>query len=119
MFDAHGGDGDPFELKHDFGGLVDVEFLVQYLVLGHAHRHAELTGNLGNISLLARAAGLGLIDDAEAAAAADAYRSLRRHQHALRLDGADSKLPAEAIAAEIAAVRSLWHSVFGDAGHRR
>ncbi len=119
MFDAHGGEGDPFDLKQDFGGLVDVEFLVQFLVLGHAHRHAELTANRGNISLLASAAQLGLIDEAEAAAAADAYRNLRRRQHELRLDGDDSKLPAAAIEAEIAAVRTLWRSVFGDAGHRR
>ena len=48
-------------LKHDRGGIVDVEFIVQYLVLGHAHRHAELTGNIGNMALLKLAAGLGLI----------------------------------------------------------
>ena len=34
-----------FDLKHDAGGMVDVEFAVQYLVLAHAHRHPELTRN--------------------------------------------------------------------------
>ena len=56
MIDAHGTKGDQrdtvFGLKHDPGGLVDVEFVVQFLVLGYSHRHAELTGNLGNIALL-------------------------------------------------------------------
>jgi hypothetical protein len=34
-----------FDLKHDPGGMVDVEFAVQYLVLAHAHQHPELTRN--------------------------------------------------------------------------
>ena len=41
-----------FDIKHDRGGIVDVEFIVQYLVLGFAHRHPELTGNIGNLALL-------------------------------------------------------------------
>jgi glutamate-ammonia-ligase adenylyltransferase len=35
-----------FDIKHDRGGLIDVEFIVQYLVLGHAHDTPSLTGNL-------------------------------------------------------------------------
>ncbi|MCB1887930.1 MAG: bifunctional [glutamate--ammonia ligase]-adenylyl-L-tyrosine phosphorylase/[glutamate--ammonia-ligase] adenylyltransferase [Rhodocyclaceae bacterium] len=118
MFDAHGGEREQFNLKHDFGGLVDVEFLVQYLVLGHAHDHPGLTENLGNIALLARAASLGLIEPAQADAAADAYRSLRKHQHALRLASGQSSLSRDRISGEITAVRTLWQAVFGDAGHR-
>jgi glutamate-ammonia-ligase adenylyltransferase len=45
-----------FDLKHDAGGLVDVEFIIQYLVLGYSHQHEALTGNLGNIALLGIAA---------------------------------------------------------------
>ena len=36
---------------------------MQFLVLGYAHRHAELTGNIGNLALLKLAGGLGLIPD--------------------------------------------------------
>jgi glutamate-ammonia-ligase adenylyltransferase len=64
MADAHATRGDLrelFDLKHDPGGLVDVEFIVQYLVLGHSHAHPELTGNKGNIALLKMAADAGLI----------------------------------------------------------
>ena len=39
MREAHPNDSGLFDLKHDRGGIVDVEFIVQYLVLGHAHRH--------------------------------------------------------------------------------
>ena len=41
-----------FDLKHDPGGMVDIEFAVQYLVLAHAHDHPALTRNAGNIALL-------------------------------------------------------------------
>jgi glutamate-ammonia-ligase adenylyltransferase len=65
MMDSHATRGDlretVFDLKHDPGGLVDVEFIVQYLVLGHSHAHPELTGNKGNIALLKMAADAGLI----------------------------------------------------------
>ncbi|MBP7423224.1 MAG: bifunctional [glutamate--ammonia ligase]-adenylyl-L-tyrosine phosphorylase/[glutamate--ammonia-ligase] adenylyltransferase, partial [Sulfuritalea sp.] len=64
MMDSHATRGDlretVFDLKHDPGGLVDVEFIVQYLVLGHSHAHHELTGNKGNIALLKMAADAGL-----------------------------------------------------------
>ena len=41
--------------------MVDVEFAVQYLVLAHAHEHAALTRNAGNIALLRIAGELGLV----------------------------------------------------------
>ena len=50
-----------FDLKHDVGGMVDVEFAVQYVVLAHAHEHPALTGNLGNIALLRIAGELALV----------------------------------------------------------
>src|SRR5262249_38636194 len=39
MFAGHPNPGDRFDLKHDRGGMVDVEFTVQYLVLRHSHAH--------------------------------------------------------------------------------
>src|SRR5690606_28998647 len=41
-----------FDLKHDRGGMVDVEFVTQYLVLAHSRQHPVLIDNLGNITLL-------------------------------------------------------------------
>jgi glutamate-ammonia-ligase adenylyltransferase len=114
MYDAHASKSDThFGLKHDPGGIIDVEFIVQYLVLGHAHRHASLTGNLGNIALLRMAGELGLIDPAQAAAAGNAYREYRRLQHARRLS-ATPKAPVERdqVETHIAAVRALWQAVF-------
>src|SRR4029434_8616280 len=70
-----------FDLKHDAGGMVDVEFSVQYLILAHAHTHAALTRNAGNIALLGVAAELGLVPSGLAHDVANAYREYRRLQH--------------------------------------
>ena len=116
MKDAHGtkpGEAKTcFNLKHDSGGLIDVEFAVQYLVLGYSHRHRELTGNLGNIALLNIAAGLGLIPPGLAEKVRNAYRHYRRVQHALRLDDGGRCVVPESVKEQIAAVCELWRVVF-------
>jgi [glutamine synthetase] adenylyltransferase / [glutamine synthetase]-adenylyl-L-tyrosine phosphorylase len=104
-----------FDVKHGRGGIVDVEFIVQYLVLGFSHEHAALTGNIGNLALLRLAAALGLIPESAAAAAHEAYRSFRKIQHALRLQGERyARVPVEQVAAQTQAVRDLWLQVFGN-----
>jgi glutamate-ammonia-ligase adenylyltransferase len=88
--------------------MIDVEFAVQYLVLAHAHRHPDLTRNLGNIALLRMAGDLGLMDKDLSVRAGDAYREFRRLQHALRLNGAQyARVPAQQVAQHRAAVEAL------------
>ena len=119
MLDGHPNPTDLFDIKHDRGGLVDVEFAVQYLVLAHAHRHPEMTANIGNIALLRQAGELGLISSDLGQAAGDAYRELRRRQHALKLQGLDhARAEHGGLAQEINAVKSLWGYVFGDTSNR-
>ena len=117
MVDAHASNSaTEFDLKHDQGGIVDVEFIVQYLVLGYASQHPSLTGNLGNIALLRMAAELGLIEPQQAEAAGNAYREYRRLQHAKRLSATPkARVPREEIEKHIAAVNTLWQAVFGTA----
>jgi glutamate-ammonia-ligase adenylyltransferase len=108
-----------FDLKHDPGGMVDVEFIVQYLVLRHSADHPSLTGNIGNIALLARSGAIGLVPQALAGTAADAYRAYRRIQHQVRLQGAESaRVDPAPHAAARAAVEALWRHVFGVAWHQ-
>jgi len=114
MFEGHPNSGDRFDLKHDRGGLVDVEFAVQYLVLAHAHAHPEMAANLGNIALLRRAGELGLIPGDIGLAAGDAYRELRRRQHAMKLQGLEhARAEHGGLTQEILAVKALWANVFG------
>lgn len=113
MLAAHPNHSALFDVKHDRGGIVDVEFAVQYLVLCHAHRHPELTANSGNIALLNAMGTLGLIDAALAATVAIAYRQYRAWQHALKLQGESrTRVPHAQAADHIAAVDALWNALF-------
>jgi len=97
-----------FDLKHSPGGMVDVEFVVQYLVLLHTAQHPGLADNLGNIALLQRAETAGLLPAGMGSAAADAYREMRRLQHRARLDEQPTHLEPATLAGEIVAVERLW-----------
>jgi len=101
-----------FDVKHSVGGMVDVEFAVQYLVLAHAQAHPALLGNVGNIALLQHAEHAGLLPAGVGQAAADAYRTLRRVQHRARLDEQPTQVPAAELATERAAIVALWQAVF-------
>jgi glutamate-ammonia-ligase adenylyltransferase len=102
-----------FDLKQSVGGIIDVEFLVQYLVLLHAPQHSQLTGNIGNIGLLRLMGELGIIDDGLAENVAAAYREYRHTQHMLKLQGA-ARITVElpTIAHHVDNVVALWNQVF-------
>jgi glutamate-ammonia-ligase adenylyltransferase len=103
-----------FDVKHDRGGMVDIEFIVQYWVLLHAAHDPELILNTGNIALLREVARFGLMSAEEAETVGAAYRTYRKLQHQLRLDGMEKAcVPHERIEAEREAVLRLWRRVFG------
>ncbi len=113
MHAAHPNRSGLLDLKHDRGGMIDVEFAVQYLVLAHAHEHALLAKNLGNIALLKIAADFGLIETEIAEEARNAYREFRRLQHRLRLNGARyARVPLRDVSPQVDAVRELWTALF-------
>jgi len=115
MLEGHPNRSTLFDIKHDRGGMVDIEFIVQFLVLAHSHEHAQLVQNDGNIALLGHAARLGLIDTRLATQAQSAYREFRRRQHALRLEGEGyARVPRKEVAAHVEATLALWKSVLGN-----
>jgi glutamate-ammonia-ligase adenylyltransferase len=114
MHEGHPNRSDRFDVKHDRGGMVDIEFIVQFLVLAHSAAHPALTRNAGNIALLGAAGELGLVDATRAAAVAAAYREYRRLQHLQRMAGAaQARVDPLPQAARRAEVERLWHDVFG------
>ena len=102
-----------FDLKYSPGGMVDVEFAVQYLVLLHTASHPALADNVGNIALLRRAEAAGLLPAGVGQAAADAYREMRRLQHRARLNEDPTAVVTEQLQTERAAVQALWQGVMG------
>ncbi len=127
VMQAHRVPAEHFDVKHSPGGMVDVEFAVQYLVLAHSREHAALLHNSGNIALLGAAQSAGLLPAPLGEQAADAYRQLRRAQHLARLDEqtpqfslttpvlseGHEKSAHEALVQSIQAVKALWLCVFG------
>lgn len=118
MRDANSASGSQFDLKQGIGGIIDVEFIVQYLVLANAHAHPELTQNIGNIRLLDLLAAIGLIDEADAQQVGNAYREFRHLQHISHLQGKSKVLlaPDTALKRHIQAVINLWNKVLASAG---
>ncbi|MFC5475088.1 bifunctional [glutamate--ammonia ligase]-adenylyl-L-tyrosine phosphorylase/[glutamate--ammonia-ligase] adenylyltransferase [Paraherbaspirillum soli] len=113
MREAHPNRGDRFDLKHDVGGMIDIEFIVQLLILRHAADFPQLTADIGNIALLKLCGELQLIDAALAGQVADAYRTFRKLQHQMRLQGEErARVTAERITHEIAVVKQLWDAMF-------
>lgn len=113
---AHPVRGQLFDVKHSAGGMVDVEFAVQYLVLSQSAAHRELIANVGNIALLQRAEDAGLLPKGVGYEAAKAYRELRRLQHVARLDERPGQLEPEQARQPRNAVLALWNTVFAKAG---
>jgi len=102
-----------FDVKHDRGGMVDIEFIVQYWVLLHATQDPELVRNTGNIALLREVARFGLMSPEEADTVGAAYRTYRKLQHQLRLDGMETaRVPHARIERERDAVLKLWQRAF-------
>ena len=110
---AHPVRGSQFDVKHSPGGMVDIEFAVQYLVLSQGCHHPELLDNVGNIALLARAEACGLLPASVGEQAATAYRSLRHLQHQARLNEERTEVPETTVQAERDAGLALWTVVFG------
>jgi glutamate-ammonia-ligase adenylyltransferase len=112
MHDVHPNRTALFDIKHDSGGMVDIEFLVQFLVLAHSAAHPELTANSGNLALLETAARLQLIDAGISSSIRELYRELRRVQHSMRLNN-QTPCRIEQGRFDTAPVLSLWKSLLG------
>ncbi|MFM1817414.1 MAG: Glutamate-ammonia-ligase adenylyltransferase [Pseudomonadota bacterium] len=111
---AHTVPTDSFDVKHSPGGMVDAEFVVQYLVLAHAAAHPELRANVGNIALLQRAEKAGLLLPEMGQRAADAYRRLRQLQHTSRLNEDPTQLALGGVHEQQQAISQLWAHVLGE-----
>jgi len=102
-----------FDLKRDAGGIIDIEFIVQFIVLLHANKYPELSENIGNIALLTIAANKNLISQDAATAVSEAYYDYRKLQHAQRLQGVQRVVvPDGDLLSHRKNVISLWETLF-------
>jgi glutamate-ammonia-ligase adenylyltransferase len=101
-----------FDIKQDPGGVADIEFLVQYLVLREVYRYPDLVRWSDNIRQLEALGGHGILSPAEAELLAETYREYRRHIHHGNLAGRSGFVPHVEVAGLAAKVTRLWQAVF-------
>ena len=102
-----------FHLKQDAGGIVDIEFMVQYGVLAWAHANPTLTRYTDNIRILDSLVTTGKLDAQQANQLIAAYKHYRAIGHRLALQQAPSLSPREPLAEQIAQVTQLWQQLLG------
>ena len=112
MHEGHPNKTPLFDIKHDNGGMVDIEFIVQFLVLAHAAEFEELTVNCGNIALLQLATKLHLVAQESSDSICVVYRDLRKVQHQLRLNNQSLCLIEQGVI-DISPVTTLWNKLLG------
>jgi glutamate-ammonia-ligase adenylyltransferase len=102
-------DGQLFHLKQDAGGIVDIEFMVQYAVLAWAHKQATLCEWTDNIRLLECLRDSDFIDASQANQLIEIYQSYRSHTHRLALQqNASAAIEADCFVDERKQVKALW-----------
>ncbi len=102
-----------FDLKHDPGGIADIEFLAQFWALNWAHDYPPVAHYADTIRQLESVASADLVPQAQVDVLSGAYRAYRSRLHRLALDGRGALVSAGEFLAERAAVRAIWNEVMG------
>ena len=101
-----------FSLKQGSGGIVDIEFMVQFAVLAWSHEHPQLTRWSDTIRILESLAQSGLLSDHKSLQLIDAYKSYRSAGHRLQLQNQQAEVAISEFVAERKVVADLWQALF-------
>jgi glutamate-ammonia-ligase adenylyltransferase len=100
-----------FNLKQDLGGIVDIEFLVQYKVLAEAYRYPELLEFTDNIRILDAMEKTGLLTADDAESLREAYKAYRAAGHRLTLQDQSSVISESEMKDCRELITRIWSSV--------
>jgi glutamate-ammonia-ligase adenylyltransferase len=109
-----GKEADQFHLKQDAGGIVDIEFMVQYAVLAWAHADPTLVRYTDNIRILGCLEQSGLLDTQEVSQLIEAYKAFRSAGHRLALQQQSSLIDGSSFTSERQTVQNSWQRLLGD-----
>lgn len=102
-----------FMLKQDPGGITDIEFLAQYLVLRYSHEKPKLTRWSDNVRIFESMLQQGIMDETQAMALTQAYTTMRDHIHHRNLLNLDADVAEEKLTAERNVVIQGWNQWLG------
>ena len=100
-----------FDLKHGVGGIVDIEFMVQYLVLAFAHQNPGLVTYSDNMRILDELKNTELLDSESVEQLQNHYRTYRSAYHRLALQKQKAILDAGQFKTERQQVAEIWQKL--------
>ncbi|MHC8303879.1 bifunctional [glutamate--ammonia ligase]-adenylyl-L-tyrosine phosphorylase/[glutamate--ammonia-ligase] adenylyltransferase [Pseudomonas sp. PB3P13] len=101
----------PFDLKQDAGGIVDIEFMVQYAALAWSQAHSPLLRWTDNIRILEELEHEGLMPAEDAALLREAYKAYRSAAHRQALQKDPGVIPGDQFADERRQVMRIWREL--------
>ncbi|ABV38437.1 (Glutamate--ammonia-ligase) adenylyltransferase [Shewanella sediminis HAW-EB3] len=102
---------DMFDLKQSAGGIADIEFIAQYLVLANANEHSELSIWSDNIRIFSTLGELALLPQLDAQELIQAYLFLRDENHRLTLQQKPGQLALELVELHAQRVIEIYQNV--------
>jgi len=102
-----------FDVKQEIGGMVDIEFIVQFLVLMNARRHPSLTRWTDNVRLLESLSEADIIDGGTAQTLRIAYLAYRSAAHRLSLQERPAAVPLDEFTDHRREIARIWRDVVG------
>jgi glutamate-ammonia-ligase adenylyltransferase len=101
----------PFDLKQDAGGIVDIEFMVQYAALAWSETHPPLLRWTDNIRILEELEKAGLMPVEDASLLREAYKAYRSAAHRQALQKDAGVIPGDQFADERRQVMRIWREL--------
>ena len=102
-----------FDLKQGQGGIVDIEFMVQYLVLAFANQYPSLVEYSDNVRILEAVKQAGLLTFEQADALTHAYKTYRSKYHRVALQNEKAIVEPSCYLAERESVKTIWKQLMG------
>ena len=103
-----------FHIKHDHGGIIDIEFLVQYLMLAWSAEHPGLTGYSDNIRQMEELGRVGVLEVEDTEKLRETFITLRSTIHRRALQNLNSQVEGDAFPDERAYIQKMWQKVMLD-----
>ena len=101
-----------FDIKQGNGGMVDIEFIVQYLILCHGHQHPELTRWPDNVRQMESLMATGVLDGETAQLMRKAYLAYRATVHRLNLQERPARVPKNRFGDTPGQISAIWKKFF-------
>lgn len=100
-----------FDLKQGRGGIVDIEFMVQFLVLAYAHQYPKLSVFSDNLRILEAIAEAQLLTQQEVDGLIEAYQVYRSKYHRVALQKEKALVASSCYQPQREVVKSIWNKL--------